>query len=109
MLESRIKQLEASLSSFQAQYDPRVKGKGRGKKSTAANVPGTSTQRNRGRNRTFAQSPSISSEFWTDDESVTVGDEEQTFFLKNVELTLNGVLIDQVILFLKSNHCLKKI
>ena len=36
--------------------------------------------------------PSVASEIWTDD----LDDDEETFFLKNVELTLNGSLIDQI-------------
>lgn len=99
LLESRIKQLEASLITFQAQFDPTVRGKGRGKKS----APSTSTatahkKKNTGiRASRTRPAPSVASDFWTDDESGINEDEEQFFYLKNVELTLNGTLIDQVV------------
>ena len=93
LLEARIKQLEASLSTFQAQFDPTVRGKGRGKRSQAR--PGSSvgaTRLSASSSQQRKKPPSIDSDLWTDD----ADDEEETFFLKNVELTLNGAVIDQV-------------
>lgn len=93
-LESRIKQLESALNSFQARFDPHVRGKGRGKKSSQ-NRPSTSIENipSSSRPQRRQQSaPSIDSDLWTED----LDDEAETFFLKNVQLTLNGTLIDQV-------------
>ena len=92
LLEERIKQLESRISSFQTVFDPTIRGKGRGKKSKShtaePNFPSTST-----RQKSQSQKPaSVASEIWTDD----LDDEEETFYLKNVELTLNGTLIDQI-------------
>ena len=95
LLEERIKHLESTLSSFQSVLDPTVRGKGRGKKSsiptkqTAQSQPSTST----GTRQRSQKPPSVASEIWTDDLD---DDDVETFFIKNVELTLNGSPIDQI-------------
>ena len=99
LLEARIKQLESTLSAI---FDPTVRGKGRGKKSATATSSASvssqaqqsqcQSQSQKARSTRTRKPPSVASEIWTDD----LDDEEETFFLKNVELTLNGTLIDQV-------------
>ena len=94
LLEARIKQLESTLTSFQTIFDPTVRGKGRGKKSTASSVgPSPSSSSSRSQRNKPA---SVASDLWTEDGD----DEEEIFYLKNFELTLNGTLIDQVILLI---------
>ena len=48
--------------------------------------------------RSRSRGQGIPSDLWTDDESATEpnDDPDKFFFLKNVQLTLNGTLIDQV-------------
>ena len=95
LLEQRIKHLESTISSFQTVFDPTIRGKGRGKRSTTKQNSGPSTANpstssSRGKSQ---KPPSVASEIWTDDLD---DDEEETFFLKNIELTLNGSPIDQI-------------
>ena len=95
MLEERIKHLESTLSTFKSVFDPTVRGKGRGKRSNATSEvqPQPSTSSASTRQKKTQKPPSVASEIWTDDLG---DDEEETFFIKHVELTLNGTLIDQI-------------
>ena len=94
LLEARIKQLESTLNSFQTIFDPTIRGKGRGKKSSATKTPTTpAPSPSSSFSRPQRNKPaSVASDLWTEDGD----DEEETFYLKNLELTLNGTLIDQV-------------
>ena len=92
LLEERIKHLESTLSSFQSTFDPSVRGKGRGKKSKPSTQDFNSPSASTSTRQKSQKPPSVASDIWTED----LDDEEETFFLKNVELTLNGTLIDQI-------------
>lgn len=79
-LESRIKQLEQQIRTYFK------KGKGRGKNSRPVDpIPGPSK-------RNSSSTRSIDSDLWTED----LQEETETFYIKKIDLTLNGSPIDQI-------------